>query len=1169
MTDAFREHQQEIADVEAAIAALEAQRPVLGDHVVDTALEPLREKLATLVQPDQAPDERKRVTVLFADVSGYTALSENLDPEDVASTMNRLFEAVTVAIHRYGGTVDKYSGDAVMALFGAPQALENHEEMAVRAALAIQKVLTEFSARLEQERGFRLRMRIGLNTGQVLAGLIGGAQARSYTVMGDTVNLASRLEHACPVGRIMISAETARPLHPIFDFEPPQQITVKGKSDPVTVYLVVGEKAERGRVRGLAGLHAPLVGREAEMESLQETFNFVIEEGGWQATAVTGDAGIGKSRLQREFVAWAMEQPAQTRLLTGRCYAHTKTSPYSFVADLVRALFNLDPDLNSETAIRKISNELRTLEPDLDETEIDYQLGSLAGVLGLTMAADPLSSLDPEQRRDRTFLSLERIFSAASTHAPLLILVIDLHWADTLSQAFLKRLLQMMERNSFAGQTAMFLILSRPSEDPHSTLAQLLTRLEQPPHRTLALTALDSDHAEALVSALLDQDLPADLLQLVIGHAQGNPFYVEEILRSFIEDGTLKRKAGGQWLVTRSVSDVKIPPSVQDVLAARIDRLPPPHKRITQHAAIIGRTFWQQLLAQITEAETVESTLVLLEVRQLAERLGQSQIVEDWEWVFHHVLIQEVAYASVPKALRRTIHREVAHVLEEQLNHQTAFLLPLIAYHYEQGNVTEKAVRYLGEAGKQAAIQFANNDAIDYFSRALTLINEASIEIRQAISIQEQRYTLLLGREAVYGLSGQQEAQAGDLIQLQTLAEELDNDHYRAEAALRFANYYESISDFATALMAAKKAVQWAEKASDSRRKVEGLIAWGLALWRQGDLEEARRQLEKTLALAREQENRPGEATSLHHLGTVLYYLGDHEGARDHIEQALTIRRQLGDFLGEAKSLNNLVAVYHALGDFAKGKSCCQQALTIYRTIGNQREEATSLNNLAAIQQTLGDLLAARDYLQRASSLYQTLDNRQGEALAANNLGLVFHDLGDHEAAKYHCTRALKINRAIGDKIGEGYSLTYFGLALEGLKEWAAATDAYREALHLRRKIGQTARAIDDLAGLARVALREQRVTEALMRVKEVLSWIEAHGVHGMEYPLRVYMTCYDVLVAAGQEKQATEVLTTAHSLLQEQAARISHEPTRRAFLEQVPLHRQLRRRLWQLDHAE
>ncbi|MDQ7031065.1 MAG: adenylate/guanylate cyclase domain-containing protein [Ardenticatenia bacterium] len=268
--------QDELRQIEAAIAALEAQRPVLGDAVVEVAIAPLREKLTALKRAQTLIDERKRVTVLFADVSGYTAMSERLDPEDVADIMNLLFQRLEAQIVQFGGTVDKYSGDAVMALFGAPKALENHEEMAVRAALAIQREVAAYSEELQHTHGLELKMRVGINTGDVLAGMIGGPSARHYTVMGDTVNLAARLEQACPVGRIMVSAATVRRLHTIFEFEPPRQITVKGKSEPVTVYVVVGERAERGRVRGLEGFTAPMVGRDRELAELRDALTTAL-----------------------------------------------------------------------------------------------------------------------------------------------------------------------------------------------------------------------------------------------------------------------------------------------------------------------------------------------------------------------------------------------------------------------------------------------------------------------------------------------------------------------------------------------------------------------------------------------------------------------------------------------------------------------------------------------------------------------------------------------------------------------------------------------------------------------------------------------------------------------------------------------------------------------------
>lgn len=1160
----------EIEQIRTAIAALESQRAVLSDAVVDTALAPLRGTLAALegqAGAGPAPDERKRVTILFADVCGYTTLSEALDPEDVAAIMNHLFEMLTAEITRFGGTVDKYSGDAVMALFGAPRALENHEVMAVRAALAMQARIADLGARIERERGVGLRMRIGLNTGEVLAGLVGGMGAKSYTVMGDSVNLAARLEHACPVGRVMVSATTARPLAAIFDLEPPQQVTVKGKAEPVSVCLVIGEKAEHGRMRGLSGLSAPMVGRDAELATLQATFEGVVSGHCWRLAAVTGEAGIGKTRLRREFLAWVTQVHPQAHILTARSYVHTQTTPYYLVAGLLRAVFKMSEDIDATTAGERLRDGLHALDPTLDEPEFRYRLGSLASVLGLALPDDPLLGLEPEQRRDRTFLSLERTLLAVVAGAPHLIVIEDLHWADALSLAFIERLVQSAARGPAGGRGAMLLALSRPPETAGSHLARVLAHMAGPPHNTMALPRLDRTQAGALVTALLDQSIPADLLALVVEHAQGNPFFVEEILRSFLEDNVLVLDpTSGRWRVTRVVADVKVPTTVQDVLAARLDRLSHGDKQIVQHAAIIGRTFWQRLLAEIVapthdrqSLEVVETALEGLEARQFVARLGESQIAHDWEWVFQHVLIQEVAYAGVLKAVRRRVHRQVAQWLEAHVCERTGFLIPLIAYHYERGDVPAKAVEYLRRAGGQAAAQFANADAVSYFSRAVALLEQVD---DSPVPVRQQHYALLLGREGVYGLLGEREAQTADLAQLQALADEMDDDRRRAEVALRHAAYNEAIGDFPAALVAAQAAILSAERAGDGHHALTGRIAWGRALWWQGNLEHSHQRLEEALALAREQGDVQGEAASLHYLGTVLYFLGDCHSARDHLEKALSLRRALADRRGEATSLGNLVAVYDGLGDLARGKTCSQRALEIARAIGDRRGEAQALSNLASICHALGDLMTARDHHMSSLALYRAIGDRRGEALAAENLGLVLHELGDHQAARRYCEEALTIERTIGDRVGEGYSLTHLGLALEGQGELAGAAAAYEEALHLRRDLGQAACAIDDLAGLARVALKRAQLGQAVSYVEEALAWIDEHGVDSIEYPLRVYLTSADVLMATRQVERAVDVLVTANGLLLERAARISDEATRRVFLENVPVHRQIRERL-------
>jgi predicted ATPase/class 3 adenylate cyclase len=1154
-------HHQEINNIETTIVALEAQRNALGDLVVDTALDLLREKLATLMQPDQASDERKRVTVLFADVSGYTALSENLDPEDVANIMNRLFEAVTVEIHRYGGTVDKYSGDAVMALFGAPQALENHEEMAVRASIAMQRVIGEFSEALEKERGFRVAMRIGLNTGPVLAGLVGGLKTRSYTVMGDTVNLASRLEHAAPVGRILISATTAQPVQAVFDLEPPQQISVKGKSEPITVYLVNGERAERGRVRGLAGLYAPMVGREAEFLDLLDTYRDVVRNRSWQATAVVGDAGIGKSRIRREFVAWVAGTFPNTRIVTGTCFTHTRTTPYAFIAEQIRSLFSLNRNVQVETAVTQISNELHNLQPKLDDTEFQYQLGSLASVLGFTIPKDPLRGLDPEQRRDRTFLSLERIYLAAASQAPMLLIIDDLHWADMLSMAFLERLLQMVSRDVLKKRGAMILILSRPAEDLTSTLAKVQTELHDA-HQVIELTALDNFQSGQLITELLDQELPPELTQLISQQAQGNPFYVEEIIRSFIEDGTLHQDdTNNQWQVTRAIADVEVPGSVQDIIAARLDRLPPGNKRITQHAAIIGRTFWQELLSHITDSDTVEPTLSLLEMRQLADRLSQSQIAEDWEWMFRHILIQEVAYTTVPKTTRRQVHKQVAERLEYELDEQTSFLLPLIGFHFEQGNVPDKAIYYLTKAGEQAAAQFANEAAVGYFNRALNILNNLAEKKSLTAEEQMQQYKLLLGRAEVYHLTGQREPQAADLTQLQILANASGSDQHQAEVALKHAAYYQAISDFPTAVTYAKTAVTHAQQAEDMRQKVEGLNAWASGLISQSEFDEAEALLQQAQQLAAQQNDLLNESISLLRLGIISYFRGVNSSARDYYEASLASARQLKNLPRQAASLINLVGVYYGLGDINYAKICGEEALAIVKTVGDRANETIILNNLGAIYHAVGDLETAHNYHLEALHLSQSLKNRVSEALSANNLGSVLCDQALYSDAIVYAEKALSTNKSIGNRVGQGYNLTIRAKAQQELNHFKDAIKDHHKAIEIRREIGQEAGTIDNLSELANIALAQNNLSLAREYVEQILAWIDKNGLDGIEHPIRVYLACIDTMESLGKHEEGVVLLKLAKDLLKEKANRIGDQETREAFLKNIAAHREITQR--------
>jgi predicted ATPase/class 3 adenylate cyclase len=1127
--------------------------------------------------------ERRMVTILFSDVKGSTAMAEDLDPEDVMEIMDGVFDYLIEPIYRHEGIVARLMGDAILAFFGAPISHENDPERACRAALEILAGVNDYATRLEAERGIGgFGVRVGINTGLVVVGEVGSDLRMEYTAMGDAINLAARMEQNAPVGGILITHDTYRQVRGLFDVHALEPLAVKGKREPVHAYLVERAKPRAFRLdtRGVAGVETRMIGREAELKRLQDALYLAIEDHERQAVTIVGEAGLGKSRLLYEFEAWLDLQPERLRFFRGRAGQEMQAQPYALLRDLFALNFGIqdsDPPalmrqkfeagildsgfLISDFGLAVGFTQARAGEPEA-QLERAHVLGQL---LGFDFGDSPhLRGVlgDAQQLHDRALIYLTEFFVAATKQVPVVVFLEDIHWADDSSLDAVNRLVLAL-----AGRPLLIVCLTRPvlfERRPHWGEGQTFhTRLELRP-----LSRRDSRH---LVGEILQkvENVPDVLREQVIESAEGNPLYVEELLKMLIEDGVIARSEEGPWQVRPArLSEIRVPPTLTAVLQARLDSLPLEERTILQQASVVGRQFWDDAVerlcgsldGELDEADIGEILSALRDKEMVFQR-ETSAFATAREYTFKHAVLQEVTYENVLKRVRRLYHKLVAEWLIERSGERLGEFTGLIAEHLELAGETEQAVAYLARAGQQAASQFANAEAVDYFSRALGLLDHARLDPDRA---REQRYALLLGREAIHGLLGKREAQKQDLEALQGLADERG----RAEAALRYAAYHDAVSQFAAALEAADEAVRCAEQSGDRGEKTKGLIAGARALWRQGRFEEARTRLGEALALARQEGDRASEADSLHNLGAVLYFLGEAQDARDHWEQARKIRHNLGDRRQEATSLGNLVAVYSGLGDLAQGKVCSEQALEIHQIIGDRRGEATALSNLAGIYHALGDLAAAREHYERSRLLCQTIGDRQSESLAASNLGLVLHDLGDDEAAHHHCEQALAIKRAIGDRRGEGYALNHLALALEGLEKWDAAAAILNEALRLRRELGQAACTVDDLAGLARCALARGWVNQALAHTEEVLAFIAEHGAHGIEYPLRAYLTAADVLVAADRPQRAGEILHTAEAWVQEQGQHISDEAARQLFVERVLLHQQLRERLVRLAAA-
>jgi class 3 adenylate cyclase/tetratricopeptide (TPR) repeat protein len=683
----------------------------------------------------QVGKERRMVTILFSDVKGSTQMAENLDPEEVMEIMEGAFDVLIEPITRYEGTVARLMGDAILAFFGAPIAHEDDPERACRAALEIIEGAQRYAARLEEKRGILgFNVRVGINTGLVVVGEVGSDLRVEYTAMGDAVNLAARMESAAEPGTILITEDTHKLIAPLFETEAMGPMEVKGKTEPVSVYRVLAPRVAPSKPRGIAGLESPLVGREAEMGALQEAVER-LQAGVGGIVTLVGEAGIGKSRLvaeARKRTLAKVRKPSQgwssVQWVEGRCLSYGTSIAYLLWLDVLRALLEVSPE-DTPVAVRDTLRQWvqalrlssgQALCPDRFEGVYPY----LGRLMSLPLEAEEeaiVRDLEGEQLKAGTFRAVETLIEYAASDRPLVLVCEDLHWADPTSVELLERLLALTDRAPL-----LFLCVFRPQRE-HGCwrIKETAARLYRHRHTDLWLDPLTAVESETLVGNLLRVEaLPQELRGRILSHAEGNPFYVEEIIRSLMDSGAIVRdEATGRWQATRDVADIPISDTLHGVLMARIDRLQEETKWVLQMAAVIGRIFLYRVLAAIAREEReLDDHLLML---QREEMIRERARLPELEYIFKHHLTQEAAYNGLLKKERRVFHRRVAEALERLFPDRMEEQVGLLAHHWEQAEEPEKAQHYLYQAGEQARRQYANEEAITYFRRALALLEDA------------------------------------------------------------------------------------------------------------------------------------------------------------------------------------------------------------------------------------------------------------------------------------------------------------------------------------------------------------------------------------------------------------------------------------------------------------
>ena len=672
--------------------------------------------------------ERRTVTILFSDVKGSTALAEDLDPEDVMEIMDGAFDALIEPVYCYEGTLARLMGDAVLAFFGAPIAHEDDPERAIRAALEIAAGARQYAETLERERGIGgFNVRVGIHTGLVVVGEVGSDLRVEYTAMGDAINLASRLEQHAPPGGILVSHDTYRNVRGVFDVLAQEPLLVKGKTEPVQTYLVQRAKprAFRKPVRGVEGIETRTVGREAELKHLRDAFHTAVVDRELQLVTMSGEAGVGKSRLLYEFDTWSELLPEQFYYFRGRAVPEMQNLPYGLLRDLVAFRFEIQESDAAGLVREKLEAGVGVaLGDDGSSQAAAHLIGHLLGFEIIRSTHLEGVKDDAQTMRDQALGYLTAYFRGMAARLPVLILLEDLHWADDSSLDTLNHLAL-----SLRDCPVMVACAARPTlfeRRPHWGEGQSFhSRLEVQP-----LSKWDSRRLVAEILQRVDQ-VPDTLRDLIVIGAEGNPFFVEELIKMLVEDSVIVT-GEDEWRVEPDrLAGVRVPSTLTGVLQARVDRLPLEERTVLQQASVVGRLFWDQAVARINESadeglepDTIADRLSTLRGREMVFQRETSVFADAREYLFKHALLREVAYESLLKRLRRVYHGLVADWLLEQSGERAEEYTSLIADHLELAGRTEEAVDYLLQAGDRARGLYAHQEAIRAYEQALRYLQE-------------------------------------------------------------------------------------------------------------------------------------------------------------------------------------------------------------------------------------------------------------------------------------------------------------------------------------------------------------------------------------------------------------------------------------------------------------
>jgi class 3 adenylate cyclase/tetratricopeptide (TPR) repeat protein len=1082
-------------DLKATTPSISPQQAIIDRYVTSE----LATKLAA-ARTSTIEGERRIVTILFADIKGSTAMAEQLDPEEWAEIMNRAFEFLIEPIYRYEGIVARLMGDAILAFFGAPIAHEDDPQRGVLAALAILEGIGMYRAKLQKEKGLDFGVRIGLNTGLVVVGNIGTDLKSEYTAMGDAINLASRMQTAAEPNTILIAQNTARAVRHAFDLESYGALELKGKSEPVPAFRVIGRKAVMESARGIEGLDSPLVGRESQMQTLLARLAD-LKQGRGHIIAVMGEAGLGKSRLIAE-VRKAMND-STVLWLEGRSLSFQTQTPYAPFIDLLTKVFDLHAD-----------------ESDIEQyTRISANAGEsapfLATLLNVKLPASDVERvryLEPPQLRERIFSAIYAYLERCAAQQPTVLVLEDLHWADPTSLDLAEHVMPLTERTRL-----LLMAILRPQRHEaawrfHETAARDYAHGYTP----LFLEPLTESESRTLVANLLHiEDLPEQVRALILKKAEGNPFFVEEVIRSLL-DSKLVVRENDHWRATREIENIAIPDTLAGVISARLDRLDAEAKRVAQTAAVIGREFQYPVLAEISEVRTTLETAVLaLQRRELIrEKSRQPQMV----YLFKHVLTQQVAYASMLLSKRRELHQRVAECLErtepERVND--------IAYHWLEAQAFTRALPYLVDAGTRAAREYSTPEAIAHFSRAIGIIQTLPPTPHARRAYEGLGNALTLIADVPRALENYQAMLA--------YAQTHNDAPMQVSALNKLAMVQMLIGDFENVEMNLRQAENVARAANDLAGLAEMFTVRCGICNGTGDFDGAIRYLGESIAVGRELDVKEQMAFGLTHTASTFMFLTKFDEAWQKAQEAMRLCEEIGDRQHQAELFAGVYPFVHICrGELDTARAFAEQGVAIGQRIGSMMALANGHWMLGTIARLQGEYQSAVQHFEQSINAgkmaYPGMDT-----LGRGALGLTWLDISSTLADKAIELHTAVLQMMSNPMIASMSATAWADIGFSALQigNLDRADEMFQKGLNYPTTMGLMVRA-NFLLGAAYVALARQQLDAASQFVNDASAYAQARAMTHL-YP-SIALADARVSAARGEHSRALDQFASAERL--------------------------------------